>query len=83
MYPMSKDISIKELRQRLSEIASNAEKGETYRVIRRSKPSFAIMKIDGERADDEWETVVDFTEGGKKTGVPLSKVLKTLRKLQK
>ena len=36
---MPKDISIKELRENLSDVADRAEKGETFRVIRRSKPS--------------------------------------------
>ena len=77
-----KDLSIKELREQLSEIADRAERGESFRIIRRSKPSFIILKIDAEPAEEGWETVVDFTEGGKKTGMPAKDVLKMLKKLQ-
>lgn len=79
---MPKDISIKELREHLSEVADRVEKGESYRVIRRSKPSFYIVKIDAEIPEDGWETVVDFTDGGKTKGVPLKDVLKEMRKIR-
>lgn len=80
---MPKDISIKELREQLSDIADRAERGESFRVIRRSKPSFIIMKIDTDVSEEGWETVVDFTDGGKKKGAPLETVLKALRKMRK
>ncbi|MFH0770925.1 MAG: hypothetical protein V1926_06160 [Candidatus Peregrinibacteria bacterium] len=80
---MPKDISIKELRANLSLIADHVERGESYRVIRRSKPSFYIVKIDAEVPEEGWETVVDFTDGGKTEGVPIEKVLKEMRKLRR
>lgn len=83
MSPMPKDISIKELRASLSEIADRVERGESYRVIRRSKPSFYLVKIDTELPEEGWETVVDFTEGGKTNGVPIEEVLKEMKKLQR
>ena len=83
MYTIAKDISIKELRENLAEIADRVEKGESYRVIRRSKPSFYIVKIDTEAPEEGWETVVDFTDSGKEAGAPLGDVLKTLKKLKK
>ncbi|MDA1208963.1 MAG: hypothetical protein O2904_02940 [bacterium] len=69
---MTNDISIKDFRMRLAEIADRVEKGEAFRVIRHSKPVFMVMKIN-ENVDEieEWETVVDFTEGGKTTGMPI------------
>lgn len=79
---MSKDISIKELRANLSNIADCVEKGESYRVIRRSKPSFYIVKIDAEVPEEGWETVVDFTDDGKTDGMPAKDVLKLLRKIR-
>ena len=78
---MPKDISIKELRQNLSRIADRAENGESFRVIRRSKPAFIIMKVDAEIPEDKWETVVDFTDGGRTRGVPLEEVMKEMKKL--
>ena len=83
MYTMPHDISIKELRNQLSDIADRAEKGETFRVIRRSKPSFVIMKVDAESSEDGWETVVDFTEGGKTEGMPIQDVMKLMQNIQK
>lgn len=80
---MPKDISIKELRQNLADVADRVEKGESFRVIRRSKPSFIIVKIDAEIPEEGWETVVDFTDGGKTEGVPIEKVLKEMKKLQR
>ena len=80
---MPKDISIKELRNQLSDIADRAERGESFRVIRRSKPSFIIMKIGADLEEEGWETVVDFTDGGKTTGVPIQDVIKVIRKIQK
>lgn len=80
---MPKDISIKELRQNLSHVADRVEQGESFRVIRRSKPAFIIMKIDAEMPEERWEAVVDFTDGGRTKGVPLGDVLKEMRKLQR
>ena len=83
MYPMPKDISIKELRANLADIADRVEKGESYRVIRRSKPSFYIMKIDAEVPEEGWETVVDFTDDGKTVGVPIENVMKMMKKIRR
>ena len=80
---MPKDISIKELRENLSSIADRVEKGESYRVIRRSKPSFFIMSIDAEVPEEGWETVVDFTDGGKTSGMSGEDVLKIIQKIRK
>lgn len=80
---MPKDISIKELREKLSNVADRAEKGETFRVIRRSKPSFFIMSIDLDDSEDGWETVVDFTDGGKRRGMPAKDVLKIIKKIRR
>ena len=83
VHRMPKDISIKELREHLSDVANRAERGETFRVIRRSKPSFIIMKIDADLSEEGWETVVDFTDGGKTVGVPAKEVLNMLKKIRR
>jgi antitoxin (DNA-binding transcriptional repressor) of toxin-antitoxin stability system len=75
------DMSIKELRQQLADVADRAEQGETFRIIRRSKPSFIIMKVDAEMPEEGWETVVDFTEGGKTVGMPAKDVVKMMKKM--
>lgn len=80
---MPKDISIKELRTNLSEIADRVEQGESYRVIRRSKPSFYLVKIDTDLPEEGWETVVDFTDGGKTAGMPVEDVVKLIKKIRR
>lgn len=80
---MPKDISIKELRENLSDVADQVERGETFRVIRRSKPSFILMNIDIDNAEEGWETVVDFTDGGKRRGMPAKDVLKIIKKIRR
>ena len=80
---MPKDISIKELRTNLADYADRAERGESFRVIRRSKPSFFIVSIDAVTVEENWETVVDFTEGGKKAGMPAKNVMKMIQKIRR
>ncbi|MDP3793001.1 MAG: hypothetical protein Q8Q89_04735 [bacterium] len=71
-------LGLKELRENMQKYASLVEKGESFIVVKKSKPLFKISSID----EDEglWETVVDFTKINK-NGVSAEKVLKALRKL--
>lgn len=80
---MAKDISMKELRARLADVADRVEHGESFRVIRRSRPSFIIMNVNAEAPEEGWETVVDFTDGGKKTGMPVRDVVKIIKKIRR
>ncbi|MBU0458768.1 hypothetical protein KJ652_00310 [Patescibacteria group bacterium] len=76
---MPKDISIKEFRNNLAKYASLAEAGQAFRVIRRSKPSFIVMNIDSDMDKDGlWETVIDFTEEGKKDGISAGDLIETI-----
>ena len=83
VFAMPKDISIKELRKNLAEVADRVEQGESFRVIRRSKPCFLIMTIDTDVSDDGWKTVVDFTDGGRNKGMSAKEALKLIRKLRR
>lgn len=80
---MAKDISMKELRARLADVADRVERGESFRVIRRSRPSFIIMNVNAEAPEEGWETVVDFTNGGKKVGMPVKEVIKIIKKMRR
>lgn len=53
-------IGLKELRGNVQKYASLVEKGNSFIVIKKSKPLFKISSVD----EDEglWETVVDFTK---------------------
>lgn len=71
-------IGLKDLRVNMQKYASRVEKGESFVVVKKSKPLFKISSPD----EDEglWETVVDFTRINK-DGVDAKKVLGALRKL--
>ena len=77
---MSKSISIKELRENLAGIADRVAEGESFEVIRRSKPAFKIVPS-GTETDEKWETVIDFTEGGKKKGMPAKDFIRVLKEV--
>jgi len=76
---MSKTIPIKDFRAQLATIADQVEKGSSFTVYRRSRPSFHVIRADDEADTMEWETVIDFTKKGKKKGVKLQDALKTLK----
>jgi antitoxin (DNA-binding transcriptional repressor) of toxin-antitoxin stability system len=80
---MDKTISIKELRNNISAIATKVKNGQSYVVIRRSKPVFKLIPTYFEADEAQWETVVDFTEGGKKKGAKIEDVLAALKRLNK
>jgi antitoxin (DNA-binding transcriptional repressor) of toxin-antitoxin stability system len=75
-------ISIKELRMKLAEIADRVQQGENFTVIRRSKPSFTITQIDNVGDEHQWETIVDFTEGGTTDGAPIEDVIKAFKAMK-
>ncbi len=72
-------VALKDLRTNMEKYISRVSGGESFTVLRRSRP---IFKITPPEDDDEgtWETVIDFTEISK-NGVPASEVLKKLRSL--
>ena len=79
---MTKTISIKDFRNNISSIADKAEKGQEFIVMRHSKPAFKITPIQIQDDDDgAWETIVDFTDGGKTNGVKAQDILKVMKKL--
>ncbi len=73
-------IAIKDLRKNLAQIANHAQEGKSYTVYRHSKPSFKIVPIDTP-TDEKWETVIDFTNQGKKAGEPIEDVISALENM--
>ena len=51
-------LGLKELRENMQKYASLVERGESFIVVKKSKPVFKIVPTDSE---DQWETVADFT----------------------
>ena len=70
-------LGLKELRENMQKYASRVERGESFIVVKKSKPVFKLVPPESE---DEWETVADFTKINK-SGVDAKQVLKELRKL--
>lgn len=70
-------IGLKQLRENVERYAAAVKKGESFVVLRKSKPLFKISPVD---EGGEWETVADFTKVNK-NGVSAKKILETLRAL--
>ncbi len=74
-------LAIKDLRNNLSHIADSAENGESFIIYRRSKPTFKIVPIEA-KVEEEWETVIDFTDNGKKSGENIEDVINILENME-
>lgn len=70
-------LGLKELRENMQRYASRVSKGESFIVVKKSKPVFKIVPAE---LEEEWETVADFTKINK-NGVDAKKVLSALQKL--
>lgn len=77
MNILQSTISLKQLREQFPQVIDSIAKGQSYTVMKRSKPVFQISPV----ADEgQWQTIVDFAEIDER-GVPIEDVLKGLRKL--
>ena len=74
---MTKIVNLKELRENMATYADRVEKGDSFVVMKRSKPLFRISPVDEE---EDWETVIDFTKY-RKGGMPAKEVIKALEEL--
>ena len=77
---MTATLSIKELRENIAQYADQVEKGKSFIVMRRSKPAFRIVPYND---DEGYETLIDFTEGGKKSGISAKKLLQIMTEFEK
>ncbi len=66
-------VGLKELRENIDKYISQVEKGESFTVMRKSKPVFKISPLGGDDAD-AWEAVIDFTKI-KKGGIVIADIL--------
>lgn len=68
-------VGLKELRGNIETYISKVKKGESFVVVRRSKPVLKISSPDNE--NELWEQIIDFTKI-KKGGVPVLDLLSRL-----
>ena len=68
-------LGLKELRENVQKYASRVEKGESFIVVKKSRPLFKISSLDED--GELWETVIDFTKI-KKGGIPAEELLARL-----
>jgi prevent-host-death family protein len=68
-------VGLKELRENIGAYISRVEKGDSFIIVKKSKP---VFKISPPEDDIElWEPVIDFTKI-KKGGVPIADLLSRL-----
>ncbi len=70
-------VGLKELRGNMDAYISKVKNGKSFIVVRKSKPLFKIIPLEFE---NQWETVIDFTEISK-NGIAAKEILKELRQL--
>jgi len=75
---MDNIVNLKELRENMAKYSKRVEKGDSFIVMKRSKPLFRISPVDEEEG---WETVIDFTKY-QKGGMPADQVIKALEELE-
>ena len=68
-------LGLKELRENMQKYASRIEKGESFIIIKKSKPLFKISSLNED--EELWETVIDFTKI-RKGGIPAKELLAKL-----
>jgi antitoxin (DNA-binding transcriptional repressor) of toxin-antitoxin stability system len=77
MSSLPKVISLKEFRITMPKVMEAISAGQSFTVVKRSKPVFQISPVEDE---GEWTTIIDFTEISP-GGVDAEEVLKALAKV--
>lgn len=71
---MKQLINLKEFRQHVAKYEARVQKGDSFIVMRRSRPLFRISPIE----EKGWETVIDFT-AFRKGGISATELLERLQ----
>jgi len=74
-----KIVGVRELRENLEKYIAGAKRGESFTVVRRSKPVFRLTPPDAWGDEGTWESIADFTKGGSREGVSGRELLRRLR----
>ncbi|MCC7356743.1 MAG: hypothetical protein IT410_04010 [Candidatus Doudnabacteria bacterium] len=72
---MEKLIGLKEFRENVEAVTKKVNSGQSFIVLKKSKPLFRISPISDEL---NWKTIIDFTEI-KKDGIPVEDIANALR----
>jgi len=78
---MNKIIGLKELRENTEEFIAQVKKGQSFVVVRKSKPVFKLSPVDEWGDEGIWEQIIDFREINPK-GIPVKDVLASLKRLR-
>lgn len=73
---MNNVIGLKELRENLAAYEKKVKAGQSFVVMKRSKPIFTINPVDV----DGWETIIDFT-AFRKGGMPIADLIARLKRM--
>ena len=83
---MEKIIGLKQLRANVARYAKQVQKGESFIVVKQSKPLFKISpvvpEIDESYYDSNYKTVIDFTKV-KKGGVSIEQIVRAINNVKK
>ncbi|TAL20464.1 hypothetical protein EPN90_01045 [Patescibacteria group bacterium] len=71
---MESIIALKELRENLPMYEKKVRSGQSFLVMKRSKPIFKISPVD----EGDWETVIDFSKL-RKGGIDVRELLRRLK----
>ena len=71
-------IPFKDFRLNAEKYIKALEKGMSFVVVKRSKAIFRLEPV-----GEKWETLIDFTNGGKNKGIEVGKLLNYMKKYAK
>ncbi|MFA6340642.1 MAG: hypothetical protein WCX27_00160 [Candidatus Paceibacterota bacterium] len=71
-------IPFKDFRVNSEKYIKAISNGMSFVVVKRSKPIFRL-----EPMGESWETLIDFTDGGKKRGIPVDELLEHIKNFKK
>lgn len=71
-------IPFKDFRLNAEKYIKALDKGMSFVVVKRSKAIFRLEPV-----GEKWETLIDFTNGGKKKGMKIEKFISALKKYNK
>jgi len=83
---MEKIIGLKELRNNVAAYAARVSKGDSFVVVKQSKPLFKIVPVIPETTesynDPNYKTLLDFTKI-RKGGVPVEQIVRALIEIER